>query len=409
MKYLFLVIGFFFCSIPAFSQGKSYVVLMKESFEAPVRKSRMENEDRENQEKANKGNRDKKLKKIEDFAKGKRINVKKEKQFTDAGVGFVADLDQSQVEDLRRDPSVEGVYEDFTMQTRARMQSRARMQGDPGTPEDLYNKQLKASCAVSIMGGPQTFNGRKSAIWIVDSGVDAQHIDLNVIKNKKLAASFVDNDLNPFVDFAGHGTHCAGLAAGMGNGNPGVTGMSAGAIIIPVKVLDRNGVGSWSNLVLALDHIEKYGQKGDVVLMSLGDYGIANCANSNPFLSQVIADLSQKGLFVVMSAGNDSGNSSQNLPGCIDGPNVFTVGSYDFNCEGLTKISTTGNLGAPSIDWLAPGENVFSTYPGNRYAIMSGTSMSAALVAGLIHSKGGAPSVIKRESFNGITYPVAGR
>jgi subtilisin family serine protease len=283
------------------------------------------------------------------------------------------------------------------------------MQGEETGLEDLYNSEIKASCAVSIMGGSDQFNGRSSAIWIVDSGVDEKHVDLNVTKNPRFAASFVAGDDNPFEDFAGHGTHCAGLAAGMGIGNPGVTGMSAGAMIIPVKVLDKDGVGSWSNLVLALDHIEKYGQPGDVVLMSLGDYGIVDCANSNQFLNQVISDLSNKGLYIVMSAGNDGGLSSQNLPGCIDGPNVFTVGSYDFTCDGFSKFSDSGNLGMPSIDWMAPGENVFSTFPGNRYAVMSGTSMSAALVAGLIHSKGGAPVAIRRESFNGITYPFAGR
>ncbi|WP_332913072.1 S8 family serine peptidase [Algoriphagus boritolerans] len=55
-------------------------------------------------------------------------------------------------------------------------------------------------------------------------------------------------------------------------------------------------------------------------------------------------------------------------------------------------FSTFSNFGIPSIDYAAPGEVVFSTFPGNRYAVLSGTSMATAMVAGIIHLKGGPPS-----------------
>ncbi|MBA4301635.1 MAG: hypothetical protein C0433_16260 [Cyclobacterium sp.] len=131
-------------------------------------------------------------------------------------------------------------------------------------------------------------------------------------------------------------------------------------------------------------------------------------------LSELILDLGTKGLFVEMSAGNvdnqtSSNQSSQNFPGCINGPNVFTIGSNAFDYNGFTAFSPYGKLGVPSVNWMAPGENVFSTFPGNQYATMSGISMAAALVAGLIHSKGGIPSAIRNESFNGVIYPFAGR
>ncbi|SDA52006.1 hypothetical protein SAMN03080617_00847 [Algoriphagus alkaliphilus] len=88
-----------------------------------------------------------------------------------------------------------------------------------------------------------------------------------------------------------------------------------------------------------------------------------------------------------------------------------------FSQSVLMRLITTGslllapmvNIGVPSVNWMAPGENVFSTFPGNQYATMSGISMAAALVAGLIHSKGGIPSAIRNESFNGVIYPFAGR
>ena len=103
--------------------------------------------------------------------------------------------------------------------------------------------------------------------------------------------------------------------------------MSAGAEIIPIKVLDQNGTGSWAQLIQALDLVEKFGQKGDVVLMSLGAEVLANCENSDPVLKEIILDLGTKGLFVVMSSGNideewTSEQSSQNFPGCINGPKL---------------------------------------------------------------------------------------
>lgn len=54
-------------------------------------------------------------------------------------------------------------------------------------------------------------------------------------------------------------------------------------------------------------------------------------------------------------------------------------------------------------------DKMFAAYPGNQYEVISCTSISAALVAGLIHSKAGVPSAIRNESFNGITYPFAVR
>lgn len=403
MKKVLLASLFLVISSLGFAQQKQYVILMKESFESPLGKGRMENSNRERMEKDNSPARAQKLQKVQAFADQKGVKSIPGRQFVDAMVGFVAELTEGEALTLMESPEVEGVFPDFKMQT------RPRMQGESVTGEDFYDPAIKASCAVGLMGGPQDNSGKKEVIWIVDSGIDAKHPDLNVTKSNRLATSFVLEETNPFEDLAGHGTHCAGLAAGTGRGNPGVRGMSAGAELIPVKVLDRNGEGTWSQLLMALDHIEKFGRTGDVVLMSLGEYGIQGCSDSNPALIGAIQDLASKGLFIVMSAGNDSGESSQNLPGCIEGPNIFTVGSYDFDCSGFTGFSATGNLGTPAVDFVAPGENVFSAYPGARYMVASGTSMSAALVAGLIHSLGTAPNSLRQESHQGITYSFAGR
>ena len=388
------------------TNAQRYVVLMKESFEQSVKKTGQDNPNRLRKAQDNQQRRNQKIDKVNGFARNKGIEVPRGKAFVDGAVGFVANLSMSQISELQDDPEVEGVYPDFTIQsTRPQMQSRPRMQGESIDAMGLYDPNSKSSCAIPLIGGSQTSRSNAS-IWIIDSGVDASHIDLNVSSNPLLSVSFVETETNPLVDPIGHGTHCAGLAAGKGVGTPGVTGMSAGAEVISVKILDGNGIGTWSQLLLGLDHVAKFGVKGDVVLMSLG--GGNECSN-DPILRNLITSLGEDQIYVVMSAGNDGMLSSQNLPGCIDGQNVVTVGSLDFSCDGLEGLAGYSNTGIPSIDFLAPGTNMISTFPNNQYQVMSGTSMAAAVVAGLIHSTGNLPRTIGTTQSNGITYPFAGR
>ena len=406
-KVIFILALMIFSSL-GYSQSKNFVVVFKDSFEEPIRKNQIKNPNRQTQANQNANQRSKKVGKVDKFLREKNIPPGQAKKFVDGAVGFVANLNSSQVNLLKSDPSVDRVVEDFTMQGRPRMQSsRPRMQGE-SLGDLFYNESTKSSCAIPLMGGSQSSNSSAS-IWIIDTGVDSRHNDLNVNPNRNFSVSFVSTESDPFADFAGHGTHCAGLAAGTGRGNPGITGMSPGAEIISLKVLDKNGMGSWSSLVLALDHVEKFGVSGDVVLMSLGAAVGLNCANFEPFLNGIISDLGSKGITIVMSAGNDSSSANENLPGCINGSNVFTIGALDFTCEGTGGCSGLSNLGNPPIDWFAPGANLISTFPGNQYQVMSGTSMAAALVAGLVHSKGGAPSRMSTIQCGGITYSVAGR
>lgn len=391
-------------------EAQRYVVVMEESFEQPLAKSATQNSVRARKAANNESKRVQKSEKLREFARGKGIGISNGKAFVDGAVGFVADLSREQVNQLMQDQQVKAVYEDFAIQgTRPRMQgTRPRMQGESVEMDDLYDPASKASCAVPILGGSK--NGRaSSSIWILDTGVDASHVDLNVNTNLALSRSFVDSETSPFEDFNGHGTHCAGLAAGKGTGNPGVTGMSRGAEVISVKVLDRQGFGSWSQLILALDHVSQFSVNGDVVLMSLGSGLVNDCTDSEPILRSMIEQLAMDKVTVVMSAGNESIASSQNLPGCFNGSGILTIGAVDFDCSGPGNLAGYSNFGTPSIDYVAPGTQLFSTFPNNQYQVMSGTSMAAALVAGLIHSDGGSLRGRLEIQSGGFTYSLAGR
>lgn len=195
--------------------------------------------------------------------------------------------------------------------------------------------------------------------------------------------------------------------------------MSAGAKVVPVKVLSNSGSGYWSWLLAGLDHVAYYDMPGDVVSMSLGGSGYSptTCLMGNPTvpydtyyamsIRNAIANLASHGTFVVMAAGNNGlcDGALKTRPGCINMPNVFTVGAL--NCD-LTRASYS-NFGAPVVDWVAVGTDVWSTYPVAKgsYAKMSGTSMATPVVAGIIHARGGAPVPAGVKNICNVNYKVA--
>jgi hypothetical protein len=397
--FLFLAV-FLFGSVDA---QKRYVVKLKDK---PLSESRVETGDRDSNNDRQNGPRKDKLDKVDRLARSKGVNNIL-KSFADAEVGFIAELTDAQRQALQADSEVESVLEDFKMQSKPRMQSRPRMQSKPRMQVDYgYDIDLGTSCAINESGGPIKINGsEKKSIWVIDSGIDGKHKDLKV--DKKYSKSFIDS--KPLEDGAGHGTHVAGIAAADGKGNPSsfrMSGVAAGANLISLKVLDSNGEGYWSDIIAALDHVSKFGIKGDVVMMSLGSFEIANCENSNPQLKQAIEHVADLGIFVVMSAGNDEGDAMRNSPGCISGPNIFTIGSIDSSCaDGTIGCSEFSNFG-PNVDWVVPGDNIFSTFPGDEYAIQSGTSMSCALFAGIMLATDGNPKVSSSISCGGRSYSI---
>lgn len=410
MKNTFLLIFclFLFSGVHAQSD-KRYVIKLKDKGVF----TSADNSDRDQAQRRNENARKAKKDKAENIAKSKGVN-KILKTFSDVEVGLVVEMNDSQADALRNDPEIESVLEDFRMQGRPQMQARRpQMQGRPQMQQQYgYDLDAGTNCSILEAGGGQRRNGpEKNYIWIIDSGIDGNHKDLknSINKSKKYAKSFIDNNNNPWLDGAGHGTFMAGIvgAESRGNGN-GFTmnGVVPGAPIVSLKVLDASGSGFWSDIVLALDHVAQFGKKGDVVSMSLGFSGVSDCANSNPMLNEAIKNVAAKGIFVVMSSGNDSGDANSNLPGCITGQNIFTVGSVDFNCvDGLGGCSGFSNLGS-SVKWVAPGDPVFSTFPGGGYQVWSGTSMSAALVAGIVYGSQGTPAVAGTVSCGGRTYSI---
>ena len=315
-------------------------------------------------------------------------------QYQDAMVGFAAKLSRSQVEMLRQNPNVMGVYPDYTV-------ALGPIKFEKPIKPIIPNRQT-VSCAVEQAGGPAKGGAAKPTwIWILDTGIDLNHPDLNVQTHPVFAKSFIPGQTPE--DGHGHGTHVAGIA-GAKNNFFGSVGVSAGAKVVPVKVLSNSGTGPWSGIIAGLDHVAMYDIPGDVVNMSLGGYGYTDCENANPTLRNVVRNLGNAGVWVVMAAGNDSADANRNLPGCINGNRVYTVGALncDYSCAGYS------NWGS-AVDWAAVGTGVYSTHKNGGYTTMSGTSMATPVVAGIIHARGAAPLSAGNVNCSGRNYRIARR
>src|SRR5690606_10754444 len=121
---------------------------------------------------------------------------------------------------------------------------------------------------ITRVNGVSNYTGTRKA-YVLDSGIDLTHEDLNVDASSGFNAFSSGPDGNSLNDLNGHGTHVAGTIAAKNN-SIGVIGVAPGATVIPVKVLDRRGSGSYSGVIAGVDFVAANGSNGDVANMSLG-------------------------------------------------------------------------------------------------------------------------------------------
>ena len=225
---------------------------------------------------------------------------------------------------------------------------------------------------VSRVGGSSTApSGRKA--WIIDTGIDLTHPDLNV--DAANSQSFI-RDSSPN-DQNGHGTHVAGTIAACNN-TIGVVGVAACAPVVAIRVLDRNGRGSNSDVIAGVDHVGEFGASGDVANMSLGG-GVSDA------LDNAVIAAAAGGVRFTLAAGNESDNANNHSPARAGGRSA-TDGVYSVSAFSKTNdtFASFSNYGNPPIEWAEPGVSILSTYKGGGYATLSGTSMAAPHLAGVL-------------------------
>jgi subtilisin family serine protease len=255
--------------------------------------------------------------------------------------------------------------------------------------DDPYRR---AQWYVGTMGLPRVWASGKVTravrVAVVDSGVDAAHVDLKGVVEagyNAIAPGSGTGDAN------GHGTMCAGLIAAVGGNGYGIHGAAPNARIVPVKVGD-----TVSSLV---DGLTWAASNAEVVTMSLSvkptmpEYPVAVEA-----LKRAAALVLAKGVPMVCSMGN-TGDESRNVPAAFAGnelPNLIAVAATTKQ-DRWAPFSTFGSW----CSVAAPGETVVTTGIGNQYLYARGTSFATPLVAATIALMLGAglprdPGQIKR-------------
>lgn len=252
----------------------------------------------------------------------------------------------------------------------------------------------------------QGYRGQGVIVAIVDSGMDLSHIQLKdqiavnpgevgIDQNgADKSTNGVDDDGNGLVDdakgydfaqrrplqgdYAYHGTHVAGIVAAAHSDTSAhsggyVQGVAPSAKLLPLAFLQGNS-GVISD---GIDAIEYAVQRGARVINA--SWGGEDCSIA---LRETIASLYAKGVMFVAASGNESYNIERQpiYPAAFNLPAQLTVGSVGMG----DHMSQFSNYGIPSVHIFAPGGDIISTYPGDKMASLSGTSMASPMAAGAV-------------------------
>lgn len=208
-------------------------------------------------------------------------------------------------------------------------------------------------------------------VAVVDTGVDHSHPDLHgtVIDSPDMTFTkkwYQIGKKNPgSMDHNGHGTHVAGIIGAIANNGIGVAGVAPGVKILGVKVLG-NGASMYT-VMKGIAYSVNNGAK--VINLSLG--GALTDSVERAFFEE---DLARHNVLLVAAAGND-GIANMGFPASFKG--VMAVGSVN-----QTKTRSSFSCYGYGMSVMAPGEGILSTFPGETYAMIDGTSMAAPFVSG---------------------------
>lgn len=244
-----------------------------------------------------------------------------------------------------------------------------------GKPPGAQPKQSIPWGVARVGGGANTGTATGKA-WVIDTGIDLDHPDLNVdVANSRNFSSGPSPD-----DGHGHGTHVAGTIAARADNNIGVVGVTPGATVVAVRVLNNAGSGSNSDVIAGVDYVAGAAGGIGVANMSLGG-GVSSA------LDNAVIAAAATGVKFALAAGNESESATNHSPARANGPNVYTVSSFAKGASESDTIdpwSSFSNFGNPPIDFAEPGSSILSTYKGGGYATMSGTSMATPHLAGIL-------------------------
>jgi thermitase len=237
---------------------------------------------------------------------------------------------------------------------------------EPSDPE--FSRQW-GSAKIGLPAAWELDTGQQEVIIaILDTGVDLDHPDL---QDRIITGyDFINNDDNADDD-NGHGTHVAGIAAASANNGMGGTGVSWGARIMPLKVLDAQGNGDTADVAEAIYYAVDHEAK--VINLSLGAFQAWPC--DWPEIEMAFEYAVNRGAVVVAASGNH-GRDGVSCPAAYE--QAIAVGATT-ESDFRASFSNYGSR----LDLVAPGSSIYSTLIGGGYGYKSGTSMATPYVSGL--------------------------
>lgn len=277
--------------------------------------------------------------------------------------GFCARVGEDKIASIKNDPRVRYV-EQNRKGTMGNAFGRAKKSDpDPGTQQTPWG--------IERVGGPFIYRG-KSKVFVLDTGIDTNHPDLNVD---------VVNGFNPygslgffgFDDENGHGTHVAGTIGALNN-STGVVGVAPGVPLVPVKIfVGRNAGYTFEGILSGIEYVGAKGKPGDVANLSFGG------PDESTAIDEAVLNVSERRkIWMVIAAGNSRLPGTAFSPARVNGRYTITVSAMDSN----DRLANFSHFGFP-IQYAAPGVRILSTIPNGSYGFSSGTSMAAPHVAGL--------------------------
>ncbi len=284
--------------------------------------------------------------------------------------GFAARMSAEQADGLARDERVKYVEQDrvVVLAPCKRFPNHPDCGGDGGAGGGDTTQETP--WGIARVGGAGDGTGKTA--WVIDTGIDLDHPDLNVDASRGFNAFEGSRRDGSLDDGNGHGSHVAGTIAAIDN-SEGVVGVAAGATVVPVKVLSSRGSGSYSGVIAGVNHVAAEAGNGDVANMSLG--GPVSTA-----LDEAVQAAASGGVKFVLAAGNESDDANNHSPARANGTNIYTISAINSN----DVFASFSNFGNPPVDYAAPGVSVKSAWKNGGYNTISGTSMAAPHVAGIL-------------------------
>jgi subtilisin len=301
--------------------------------------------------------------------------------------GFAARVPEARLQQLQNDPRVASVEIDQPVWL-ARPPWEGGGGGGGGSGQTT-------PWGVERVGGVQANTGAGIRVYVLDTGIDGGHRDLDVRGGFAVEACKGRGCTADWHDDHGHGTHVAGTVGALDN-DVDVVGVAPGVHLYAVKVLNKNGSGTRSGVIAGVDWVTSQAQSlGAPVIanMSLGGSGSKSGTCSSGGFSgtdtyhEALCNSARAGVVYAVAAGNDGGDAANAVPAAYDDA-VITVSATNSSDDwtswsnwGNKSASWTSNNSAP-VGIAAPGASILSTRTGGGTTTMSGTSMASPHVAG---------------------------